>query len=131
MVETSSGFSSTFKLVLENCVSYTVQPAVKHPLHYLSWCVCTYVHTDQSSGVFAMLCVQVNEVKDRVELQPPRGVHAKAARKRAEEEAAPVKKSAKPKKEVKEEKEDEGSAEPPPPKPKKKKVAKKASPSCR
>ena len=97
--------------------------------HFITHMRSTYVHTDQSSEVYVTLCVQVNEVKDRVELQPPRGVHAKASRKKAAEEAVPVKKSAKPKKEVKEEKEEEGSAEPPP-KPKKKKVAKKASPSC-
>ena len=97
---------------------------------YVHTCVVS-THTPVEWSVCNAVCVQVNEIKDRVELQPPRGVHAKAARKRAEEEAAPVKKSAKPKKEVKEEKEDEGSAEPPPPKPKKKKVAKKASPSCR
>ena len=91
-----------------------------------------YTHMRSTSTqieVFEMLCVQVNEVRDRVELQPPRGVHAKASRKKAAEEAVPVKKSAKPKKEVKEEKEEEGSTEPPP-KPKKKKVAKKASLSC-
>ena len=77
--------------------------------------------------VCATLCLQVNEVKDKVELQPPRGVHAKAARKKGEDEAAPVKKAAKPKKEEKEEKGEDSSTEPPP-KPKKKKAAKKVSP---
>ena len=33
MVETSAGFSSTFKRVPENCASYVLQPAEKHPLH--------------------------------------------------------------------------------------------------
>ena len=33
MVETLAGFSSTFKLVPENCVSYMLQPTEKPPLH--------------------------------------------------------------------------------------------------
>ena len=34
MVKISAGFSSTFKLVPENCVSYKLQPAEKpHALH--------------------------------------------------------------------------------------------------
>ena len=32
MVETLGGFSSTFKLVPENCVCYVLQPAEKPPL---------------------------------------------------------------------------------------------------
>ena len=36
MVETSAGFSSTFKPVPENCASYMLQPAEKPPLYCYS-----------------------------------------------------------------------------------------------
>ena len=112
------------KVGLCDCHATIMQCVCEYQVVHVRMYVCMCVLPQVS----AVVCLQVNEVRDRVELQPPRGVHAKAARKRAEEEPPPVKKSGKPKKE-KEEKGEEGSAEPPPPKPKKKKkVAKKVSP---
>ena len=57
MVEMSAGYSSTFKLVPENCVSYMLQPAEKPPLKIF----CGYIFsTDIMRSIQSRNCKNIS-----------------------------------------------------------------------